>query len=110
MEGQWVGYDTESKASQIYWPDKHMMSVEHNIKFNDDFVLLPETAPVKGEWVDVEPSTLSLMMVTSSSGDMTPHTTPPTAPPAADSLKGLKKGKLPEGKRSAHTKKPSAYV
>ena len=103
-----VGYDTESKASWIYWPDKHTMSVERNIKFDNNFVLLPETASVEGEWVDIEQSTLSPMTVTSLSGDMTPHVTPPTAPPAADPLKGL--DKLPEEKRSVHTKKPSAFI
>ena len=72
------------------------MSVERNIKFDNDFVLLPETAPVEGEWVDIERSTLSPTTVTSSSGDMTPHATPPTAPPAADPLEGL--DKLPEEK------------
>ena len=45
-EGRWVSYDTKSKASQIYWPDKHTVSVERNIKFDNDFVPLPETAPV----------------------------------------------------------------
>ena len=84
------------------------MSVECNIKFDNDFILLPETAPVEGEWVDIEWSTLSPTTVTSSSSDMTPHATPPTAPPAADPLEGL--DKLPEEKRSVHTKKPSAYV
>ncbi len=34
IEGQWVGYDWDSThAHHIYWPRKHSVSVEHNIKF-----------------------------------------------------------------------------
>jgi len=33
VEVQWVGYDEESPhAHRIYWPTKHRVSVEHNIK------------------------------------------------------------------------------
>src|SRR5882724_9737193 len=38
--GKWVGYDTENRASRIYWPDKRSVSVERNIKFDLDHVLV----------------------------------------------------------------------
>ena len=33
-KGHFVGYDNESKGYQIYWPEKHVVSVEHNVIFN----------------------------------------------------------------------------
>jgi len=32
-EGRWVRFDTESKASFVYWLDKHTVSVECDTKF-----------------------------------------------------------------------------
>ena len=34
VEGRWVGYDRDSThAHRVYWPEKHSVSVERNIKF-----------------------------------------------------------------------------
>jgi hypothetical protein len=34
MEAHWVGYDKDSMhAHRVYWPNKHRVSVEHNVKF-----------------------------------------------------------------------------
>jgi hypothetical protein len=34
VEGRWVGYDRDSThAHRVYWPEKHSISVERNIKF-----------------------------------------------------------------------------
>ena len=34
--GQFVGYDSESKGFQIYWPGKQSVSVKRNIVFNEN--------------------------------------------------------------------------
>src|SRR5882724_15630 len=44
-EGRWVRLDTESKASHVYWPDKHTVSVERDTKFEQDHVLVQSTKP-----------------------------------------------------------------
>jgi len=32
-EGRWVRFNTKSKASHVYWLDKHTISVKHDTKF-----------------------------------------------------------------------------
>src|SRR5882724_1965580 len=44
-EGRWVRFDTESKASCVYWPDKHTVSIEHDTKFEWDHVLVQPAKP-----------------------------------------------------------------
>jgi len=52
---RWVRLDAESKASCIYWPDKTMVSIKQNVKFNCDYILvlpnlsLSDPGPVKPE-------------------------------------------------------------
>ena len=43
-EGRWVRFDTESKASHVYWPDKHSVSVECNMQ--DHVLVQPIQPPV----------------------------------------------------------------
>ncbi|KAF8582090.1 hypothetical protein K439DRAFT_1352155, partial [Ramaria rubella] len=50
----WVGYDAESKASRVYWPDKGTVSVECNVGFDKDLVQVPGSVPLKGEWVEID--------------------------------------------------------
>src|SRR6266481_3877595 len=122
-EGWWVGYDSESKASQIYSPEKQTVSVEHNVKFNDGYAPLPESVLVEGEWIEVDQPTLSPTMVTSSSGGgrtstattpsvLTPSVNPPVTDsvilPVTDPLEGL--DDVPEERKSSRTKNPSAYI
>jgi hypothetical protein len=39
MPARWVGYDIESPhAHRIYWPEKHSISVERDVKFTSDTV------------------------------------------------------------------------
>ena len=38
-EGQFAGYDSESKGYRIYWPEKRLITVKHNVVFNQDDVL-----------------------------------------------------------------------
>ena len=44
-EGRWVGFDTESKSSCFYWPDKHTVSMECDTKFEWDHILVQPTKP-----------------------------------------------------------------
>lgn len=37
--GRFVGYDFKSKGYRIYWPNKHSISVERNVVFNENDVL-----------------------------------------------------------------------
>jgi hypothetical protein len=39
--GRWVGFDKISSRHWVYWPDKLTMSVEHSIKFDNDWVMVP---------------------------------------------------------------------
>jgi hypothetical protein len=39
--GHWVGFDKVSDRHQVYWPDKLTVSVEHSIKFDNDWVMVP---------------------------------------------------------------------
>ena len=36
--GRFVGYDSESKGYQIYWPQKRSITVKHNVVFNESNV------------------------------------------------------------------------
>lgn len=38
--GRFVGYDSESKGYQIYWPHKCSVTVEQNVIFNEDDILI----------------------------------------------------------------------
>jgi hypothetical protein len=41
LQANWVGHDSDSPhAHCIYWPDKHSISVERNIKFISDSVTI----------------------------------------------------------------------
>ncbi|KAJ3489198.1 hypothetical protein NLJ89_g11551 [Agrocybe chaxingu] len=50
--GQWVGFDQDSThAHRIYFPEKRLVSIERNVKFSFDEVLIPATVdvPLEGE-------------------------------------------------------------
>lgn len=56
-EGRWVGFDEQSThAHRIYWPEHCTVSVEQNIKFDEDFVLIPSASdtPFEGENSEIE--------------------------------------------------------
>jgi len=40
MTGHWMGYDTEIKDSCVYWPERRKVSVEHNICFDPEFIVI----------------------------------------------------------------------
>ena len=35
-KGHFIGYDSKSKGYQIYWPEKHTVSIEQNVVFNPE--------------------------------------------------------------------------
>ncbi|KAJ3750678.1 hypothetical protein DFH05DRAFT_1384939, partial [Lentinula detonsa] len=48
-EGRWVGFDEESYAHCVYWPEKRTISVEQSVsfKFEADGVIIE--VPLEGE-------------------------------------------------------------
>jgi len=54
-EGRWVGFDIESKASCIYWPDRVTISIKCNVRFTRDYVLVPSSLPTTNS-VPTEPT------------------------------------------------------
>ena len=44
MTGHWMGYDTEIKDSCVYWPERRKVSVEHNICFDPEFIVIRSEA------------------------------------------------------------------
>jgi hypothetical protein len=51
LEGRFVGFDEESKGYRIYWPRKWKVTVERNVKFNPDEILVGDIQS-EGEKVD----------------------------------------------------------
>ena len=47
--GQWIGFKEVNNAHQIFWPDNHSVTVEQNIKFDNNDLLIPHALPPKGE-------------------------------------------------------------
>jgi hypothetical protein len=45
--GQFVGYDDESKAIRIYWPESRSIRIEHNVLFGKDSPILPDEIIIK---------------------------------------------------------------
>ena len=47
--GQWIGFEEASNTHRIFWPDNHSVTMEQNIKFNNNDLLIPCALPPKGE-------------------------------------------------------------
>lgn len=47
--GRWIGFDEESNAHRIYWPEKRSVTIERSVKFDDNDVLIPHSAMLEGE-------------------------------------------------------------
>jgi hypothetical protein len=89
-EGRWVGYDENSNANRIYWPDKRSVAVERNVKFSQTY----------------EPTPLDDDMVLEGENEPLDETTSSTLPPAPPAP-------MPEvepQRRSSRTRKPSQYI
>jgi hypothetical protein len=52
LEAKFVGYDSERKGYRIYWPKKRSVTVERNVKFHANEVVIPETVQDEGEKVN----------------------------------------------------------
>ena len=50
--GRWVVFDEMSDGHQIYWPEKHSVSIERSVKFDSDAdIFMPTSVLLKGEQV-----------------------------------------------------------
>ena len=47
--GRWIGFEEASNAHRIFWPDNRCVTVEQNIKFDNNDLLIPHALPPKGE-------------------------------------------------------------
>ena len=50
--GKWVGFGEPSNAHRIYWPEKHSITIEHSVKFDNGDMLIPpmpSALPIQGE-------------------------------------------------------------
>jgi len=56
MTCHWIGYDTESKASRVYWPQQRKVSVECNICFEPDFIAIRSTEFKKQSYYEPAPT------------------------------------------------------
>ena len=48
VEAKFMGYDKERKGYRVYWPEKRKISVERNVRFVPDEILIPETTQSEG--------------------------------------------------------------
>ena len=76
--GRWVGFDEASNAHRIYWPDKHSVTVERSIKFDDDDILIPSALPLEGENRNIDRQSSSSPLNSISSP--VPHNSDDTTP------------------------------
>jgi len=109
-----MGFDTESHASQIYWLDKTKVSVESNIKFNEDMTHLISATQPTDTHVNLATGTAG-----ANTGDTGPTQSPPrqmdelTDPPSVATDQCTKSNQVPTGAtegRSTRSKKPSQYI
>ena len=95
----WVSFDPESWAYHIYWPKKTKVSMECNIQFKCDHILVTEPPPLTDPPITTP----------TAAAPISPRTEQTPAP--ADPLQGLEDthAPWPEGHR-ARAKQPSAYA
>ena len=53
-EGQFIGYNEESKGYHIYWPGKNKVSVKRNVYADKRSVIDPGNVNIEGEWETVK--------------------------------------------------------
>ena len=86
-EGVWVGFDTKSNGSRIYWPAKKKVSIERNCYFDD---ITRSSDGLEGE-EEVVVEAPRVPPLTSISNSETPHFEPPSThqqPPTPDDDNG----------------------
>ena len=47
--GRWVGFEEDSNAHRMYWPDTQKIRIERSIKFDSDWVMIPNKVAIEGE-------------------------------------------------------------
>ena len=72
--GQWIGFKKVSNTHQIFWPDNHSVTLEWNIKFDNNDLLIPRTLPPKRKKGDT--GCQSTQDLTATSTNFTDHNTP----------------------------------
>jgi hypothetical protein len=48
-EARFMGYDAERKGYRVYWPEKRTITVERNVRFQPDEIIIPEVIQSEGE-------------------------------------------------------------
>jgi hypothetical protein len=94
----WVGFDDFSKGSQVFWPERRSVTVEHNIYFK------PTSAsePLKGEkFATAEKLTSPIVTQSNLINAPEPETSPMLLPPSTDT---------PEMLSEHQIRKPSQHV
>ena len=97
---RWVGFGPKSKGLRVYWPDKITVSTERSIKFNTDYILVPNADLPSSP----SPSTTPSSTVLPTQPDVTAEDTPET--PATEPVASAP---APQG-RGARLKHPSQYI
>jgi len=109
--GRWVGFDEESAAHRVYWPEKRSVTVERSVRFVDDeeVVVRGVTVPFEGEIPgfdkldndnqpfspqlpipnpNTQPSSTESSDPTVETGGVEPDTNPPGEPASTDDKGG----------------------
>jgi hypothetical protein len=124
-EGQFMGYDSEQKGYRVYWAEKHSISVEQNVRFVPDEVIIPEATHSEGEQVrQTKPIVLSASKTTqitqpqdtpAANNNIHEPETPQRLsdgldPPIPGTGQGLRERKPPGDYKQMHEGKLSAQV
>ncbi|KAF9799838.1 hypothetical protein IEO21_10490 [Rhodonia placenta] len=98
-QGRWVGFDAQSKAHRIYWPDRHTVSIERDVRFADVPLATPITMhiPAEGEPIPEGIPNAPTPTVSSDSADQ-------------DAVAGQVEAEPPMLRRSQRMRNPSQWV
>jgi hypothetical protein len=47
--GKWLGFEEDTDAHRIYWPDTQKVCVERSVCFDDNWVMIPNEVTIEGE-------------------------------------------------------------
>ena len=75
--GRWIGFEEASNAHQILWLDNCSVTVEQNIKFDNNDLLILHALPAKGEKED---NYMSTQDSSTTSTNPIKHNTPQQGP------------------------------
>ena len=81
--GHFVGYDSESKGYQIYWPQKRSITIEHNVIFNKSDVTANDNIHITAGNVVDEGERDKVLQLPASNANA-PNSAPAPQPKAPD--------------------------